>query len=66
MNFRLFETLQISLTNNINNLGPKIDSWDTPHIIFSLSELKSSKLTNCCLLGLNYVFILYIYIYITA
>ena len=47
---RLFETFGKSFTYKINNKGPGIDPWGTPHDTGSISELVSCQFTYCFLL----------------
>ena len=41
------ETLQMSLMYSINNFGPSIEPWGTPHITFLKIESVSPNETYC-------------------
>ena len=46
----LVETFGESFTCKINNKGPSIDPWETPHDTVSMSELVFCPFTYCFLL----------------
>ena len=48
LNLRRLEDLVISFTYRINNSGPSIQPYATPHITGNKEELTPLMETNCC------------------
>ena len=50
INIKISEHLHRSLIYNMNNRGPRIDPWGTPHVIDLIVDTKVFTLVNCSLL----------------